>query len=152
MSTIRHLQGAHDQLDRVGVALAPLGLRLLLAWEYWESGWMKFTGSNWFAEIQGAFPFPFNVVPPEISWFLATWSELLGAIALVVGLATRYVGVALLILTLVAWYSVHAGHGYNVCDNGYKLALMYSVMLLPLILLGAGSLSVDHWLRRRFGG
>ena len=67
MSTIRHLQGAHDQLDRVGVALAPLGLRLLLAWEYWESGWMKFTGSNWFAEIQGAFPFPFNVVPPEIS-------------------------------------------------------------------------------------
>jgi putative oxidoreductase len=68
------------------------------------------------------------------------------------GLATRYVGVALLILTLVAWYSVHAGHGYNVCDNGYKLALMYSVMLLPLILLGAGRLSLDHWLRGRLRG
>ncbi|MFP4607028.1 MAG: DoxX family protein [Thiohalospira sp.] len=148
-----HLLGAlHDQLDRVGVAVAPLALRLLLAWEYWESGWMKFTGSNWFAEIQGQFPFPLNVVPPEISWFLATWSELLGAIALVIGLATRYVGVALLILTLVAWYSVHAGHGYNVCDNGYKLALIYSVMLLPLILLGAGRLSVDHWLHGRLRG
>ncbi len=38
----------------------------------------------------------------------------------------------------------------NVCDNGYKLTLMYLVMLVPLVFSGAGKLSVDHWLTRRF--
>ena len=45
--------------------------------------------------------------------------------------------------------AVHAGHGYNVCDNGYKLPLMYLLMFLPLIFSGAGRASVDQLLWRR---
>lgn len=137
-------------LDQAGSHIGMLGLRLLLAWEFRESGVTKYSGDNWFADIQGDFPFPLNLVPVDISWFLATWSELLGAVALVIGLGTRFFSVSLVILTLVAWTSVHAGNGYNVCDNGYKLALMYLVMFVPLLFSGAGKLSLDHWIAHRF--
>lgn len=137
-------------LNQAGSDVGVLGLRLLLAWEFWEAGVMKFSGDNWFADYQDAFPFPFNLTPVDLSWFLATWTELLGAIALVIGLGTRFFSISLIILTVVAWASVHAGNGYNVCDNGYKLPLMYLVMFLPLLLSGPGKLSLDHWLALRF--
>ncbi|MDD5388023.1 MAG: DoxX family protein [Gallionellaceae bacterium] len=135
--------------DRAGVWLAPLGLRLLLAYEFWESGLEKLHGMNWFADIQAQFPFPFNLVPPDISWQIATWNELIGPIALVLGLGTRFASVSLIILTVVAWASVHAGNGYNIVDNGYKLPLIYLIMFLPLLLSGPGKLSLDHWIARR---
>lgn len=132
--------------NTIGEFLPQLGLRLLLAYEFWESGAEKFRGENWFADIQDKFPFPFNLVPVDVSWQLSTWSELLGAIALVIGLGTRFFSVSLVILTLIAWASVHAGHGYNVCQNGFKLPLIYLIMFLPLIFSGPGKFSVDHWL------
>lgn len=137
-------------LDRAGRWVGALGLRGVLAWEFWEAGVMKFTGENWFADYRDAFPFPFDVMPVEVSWLLATWTELLGAIGLAIGLGTRLCGIALMILTAVAWAAVHAGNGYNVCDNGYQLPLIYLVMLVPLVLSGPGRLSIDHWLARRF--
>ena len=138
-------------LDQGGAWVGLLGIRLLLAYEFGIAGLEKLRGDNWFADIQGDFPFPFSVVPVDLSWFLATWTELIGAAALVVGLGTRFWAVSLLILDLVAWASVHGGNGYNVCDNGYKLPLMYALMLIPLMLSGPGRLSIDHWIRTRIG-
>lgn len=135
--------------NRIGEYLPQLVLRLLLAYEFWESGVEKFKGKNWFADIQGDFPFPFNLVPTDISWFMATWFELVGAVALLIGLATRFFSFSLIILTIVAWVSVHSGHGYNVCNNGFKLPLIYLVLLLPLFFSGAGKLSLDHLLYKR---
>ncbi len=138
-------------IDSPGVLhhwLSPLGLRLLLAYEFWVAGLEKLRGENWFHTIHAEFPFPLNVVPPEISWQLATWTELLGPVALVLGLATRFASASLIILTLVAWASVHAGLGYNVCDNGYKMPLIYLLMFVPLLLGGAGKLSIDALLAR----
>ena len=134
-------------LEYLGEFLPQLALRLLLAYEFGESGLEKLRGENWFAAIQGDFPFPFNLVPVELSWFLATWLELLGAVGLVLGLGTRFWAVSLVVLDLVAWYSVHAGNGYNVCSNGFKLPLMYLVLFLPLLFSGAGKASLDHWLK-----
>lgn len=138
-------------LDQTGQFLAPLGLRLLLAWEYWESGVEKFKGNNWFASIQDQFPFPFSLVPVDISWAMATWFELIGALALVIGLGTRFFSLSLIILTIVAWASVHAGLGYNVCSNGWKLPLIYIVLFIPLLLSGPGRLSIDFWIRNAVG-
>ncbi len=144
MTTDTAIYGIYRGLSSVGAWLSLLGLRLLLAWEFWEAGINKFNGDNWFAGISGDFPFPFNVIPVGASWFLATWTEIIGALALVIGLATRFWAAGLLILDVVAWASVHAGNGYNVCDNGYQLPLMYLIMLIPLVLSGAGKLSLDH--------
>jgi putative oxidoreductase len=138
-----------DKLDDIGAYVSMLPLRLLLAWEFWESGVEKFNGDNWFSQIQDDFPFPFDVVPTDISWFVSTWAELLGAIALVVGLGTRFTAFTLIVLDIVAWASVHAGHGYNVCSNGFKLPLMYLMMLIPLLLSGPGKTSLDALIRQR---
>ena len=137
-------------VDSLGGWLGMLSLRLILAYEFWESGIEKFRGENWFADIQSAFPFPFSVVPVDISWSLATWVELIAPIMLVLGFGTRFWAVALLVLDVVAWYAVHAGNGYNVCDNGFKLPLLYLMMLIPLVLSGPGKLSIDYWIRQRY--
>ncbi|MGF1645234.1 MAG: DoxX family protein [Thiotrichales bacterium] len=137
-------------LDGIGAWLAPLGLRLFLAYEFWEAGIEKLRGENWFEGIRDQFPFPFSVLPAEWSWQIATWTEILAPIALVLGLGTRFASVSLIILTIVAWISVHAGNGYNVCDNGFKLPLVYLIMFVPLLLTGPGKLSLDHWLGRFF--
>lgn len=149
-------------VDLLGLWLGLLSLRILLGWEFFESGLEKFNGSNWFVDIQDRFPFPFSVVPPEISWQMATWFELLGGIALVLGLATRFVSVSLIVLTVVAIASVHwpeswSGfgelmRGYVISDSGYgnfKLPVLFIGMLLPLLLCGPGRLSIDAWVRRR---
>jgi putative oxidoreductase len=140
---------ATDSLARLGNAIAPLALRLLLAWEFGVAGLEKLRGQNWFADIHNRFPFPFGLVPVEVSWLLATWSELIGAALLAVGLATRFTSAALIVLTLVAWAAVHAGLGYNVCQNGWKLPLIFLVLFVPLLLNGAGTLSLDHLIGRR---
>ena len=136
-----------NALDAAGRWVGLLGIRLLLAYEFGVAGLEKLNNENWFADIQGDFPFPFSVVPVGVSWFLATWTELIGAAALLLGLGARFWAVGLLILDLVAWLSVHGAHGYNVCDNGYKLPLMYALMLVPLVLSGPGRLSVDEAIR-----
>jgi putative oxidoreductase len=153
MTTLANIwRGAVAVPNACDAWLAPLGLRLLLAYEFGIAGVEKWRGENWFGEIQARFPLPLDHVPAEISWQLATWSELLGAAMLVLGLGTRFASLALMLLTGVAWASVHAGLGYNVCDNGWKLPLIYLAMFLPLLLGGAGRLSLDALVGRRLAG
>ena len=136
----------------IGEAVGQLGLRLLLAYEFFESGLTKWNGENWFAEIQDQFPFPFSLFSPDAIWYAAMGSELLFPVLLLLGLFTRFSAFALMVLTAVAWYAVHAGNGYNIGQGGYKLSLMYIVMLLPLLGQGAGALSLDYlWKRYRSG-
>ena len=138
------IYGIYRGLSAIGMWFSLLVLRLLVAWEFWEAGVEKLDGNNWFEQIASDFPFPFNIIPASVSWFIASWTEVIGALALTIGLATRFWAAGLIILDLVAWASVHAGNGYNVCDNGYKLPLIYLVMLIPLVLNGPGKFSVDH--------
>jgi putative oxidoreductase len=151
-----------ERLHGVGEWLAPLGLRLLLAWEFWESGLEKYRGENWFADVQGDFPLPFRLAPVALSWTLATWFELLGAIGLLLGLGTRFFAFSLLVLTMVATASVHwpmewnglreLAMGYAITDHGYgnfKLPLLFAAMLLPLVFRGAGKLSLDALIAHR---
>jgi putative oxidoreductase len=129
-------------------------LRLILAYEFGEAGWMKFQGGNWFYDLN--FLFPFSQFSPDVNWFLATWFEIIGAAALALGIVTRFFSLALIVLTLVAIASVHWPSqwsnmiellsGYAITDEGhgnYKLPLIYLVMLFPLLFGGAGSFSLD---------
>ena len=151
-----------ERLEQVGAWLPHLALRLLLAWEYGEAGITKWRGENWFGHVQDKFLFPLNHLPAEISWALATWTEIIGALLLVVGLGTRFVSVAFIGLTIVAIGAVHWPdqwstlgellRGYAISDQGhgnYKLPVIFIVMLLPLLFWGAGKASVDHWIRTR---
>ncbi|MDH4556757.1 DoxX family protein [Pseudomonas sp. BN417] len=153
---------AFNQLDRVGAWSADLPLRLFLAWEFFESGLEKWNGQNWFVDIQSAFPFPFNLLPADLSWQMSMWAELIAPVLLLLGLGTRFATLVLMVLTLVAIAAVHwPAHwsslselalGYSISDKGfgnYKLPLIYLVALLPLLLKGAGRFSLDALLRRK---
>jgi len=156
------VEAAHRGLDRIGTWLPQLALRGLLGWEFLESGLEKLRGENWFADIADKFPFPFSVLPPDASWFLATWIELIGGLCLWLGLATRFFAASLLILTIVAIAAVHwpaewsslseLWKGYAITDRGFgnfKLPLLFIAMLLPLLFTGAGRISLDELIRRR---
>lgn len=149
------------RLRGAGEVIPRLVMRIVMGWEFWESGREKLHGENWFADAQSSFPFPFDVVPASLSWGMATWFELVGAIALWLGLATRFFAFSLLFLTFVATAAVHWPDmwtmwsdllaGYSVSDRGhgnFKLPLLFAVMLLPLVFNGAGKLSLDHLLAK----
>jgi putative oxidoreductase len=157
-------QSLTARLDGAGETLPPLILRLIMGWEFFESGLEKLHGENWFTDIQSRFPFPFDVIPANLSWCIATWFELIGAIMLWLGLGTRVFAFILLFLTFVATAAVHwpsmltmwsdLAKGYAITDMGhgnFKLPLLFSVMLLPLIFSGAGKFSLDHLIAKRFG-
>lgn len=69
-------------------SVPPLLLRLILAWEFGKAGLEKLNGTNWFADI--SIPFPFSLLPPDVSWSMAIFIEIAGAVALVLGLATLF--------------------------------------------------------------
>jgi putative oxidoreductase len=150
MNIINLIDFIFNKFNAAGDYISMLVLRLFIAWEFWESGIVKFNGDNWFTDIQDAFPFPFNIIPTEISWFISTWTEIVGAIAIAVGLATRFTVVSFIVLDIVAWVSVHSDNGYNVCSNGFKLPLMYLIILVPLLLTGPGKASIDALIKQRY--
>jgi putative oxidoreductase len=145
-------RGIHA-LDLLGLWIGLLSLRLLLAWEFGEAGFEKLHGSNWFADIQDQFPWPFKLIPADINWALAT--------GFVVGLGTRFFSASLTVLTVVAMLSVHWPEswstlsellkGYALSNDGFgnfKLPVIYIAMLLPLVFMGPGRLSLDALFRR----
>src|SRR6202008_721556 len=146
-----------SRVDGVGQWLAPLGLLLILAWEFFEAGREKLQGQNWFADLGDKVPLPVSLLGPNVNWTLATWMELMGSLALLVGLGRRYAAATLWVLTVVAIYAVHwpsdwssladLWQGYAISNEGYgnyKLPLIYLGMLLSLMLKGAGRLSLDQ--------
>lgn len=163
METLINLKNqVTNTLDSTGEWLALLPIRLLMAYEFGRAGMMKLNGTSWFANVQDNFPFPFNVIPVEISWFIATWAELLGAAGLVLGLFTRFWALSFIVLTVVAISGVHwpddwnslaeLWKGYSVSDKGFgnfRIPLLFLVMLVPLLFSGAGKLSLDHLLAKK---
>jgi len=164
MAMFKFYNSLTSRLRASGDYVWPLVLRLILAWEFWESGVTKLHGSNWFADIpwsdwQIGFPFPFDQIPTNLNWFLATWSELIFAAMLLLGLFTRFAAISLVVVTVVATAAVHwpaewnslaeLWSGYAITSKGagnFKLPLLFVVTLLPLVFYGGGKFSVDHLL------
>lgn len=111
--TITLISGWYDRLvdwSRHLDGVVSIVLRLILAPVLIGAGWEKITGDNWFSPE--LLPFPFSVIPVELSWFLASWTEFVGGICILLGLATRIWAVPLAVTMLVAAGSVHWDNGW----------------------------------------
>ena len=164
MALINLYDNLTSRLRASGDFVWPLFLRLILAWEFWEAGYGKLTGENWFAQIPWAdwqigFPYPFNQLPLELNWLFATWGELVFAVMLALGLFTRFAAISLVVITMVATAAVHwpaewsslaelwSSYAITPKDAGnFKLPLLFLIMLLPLVFYGGGKLSIDQLL------
>lgn len=152
-----------DRLRAAGDWIAPLGLRLLLAYEFYSAGTRKagVDGTpDWFANT--AFPPPFEWLPAGVNYTMLYVTEIVAALALLFGLFTRFFAFALIVVTTVAIVSVHwpdswsglgqLWEGYSVSrvvEDGefrgnFRIPLLFLAMLLPLVFMGSGKLSLDH--------
>jgi putative oxidoreductase len=88
---------------------------------------------------------------PTLSAVAVTAAELLGGLALVAGLFTRWSAVPLAFTMLVAVVAVHLKGGFFL-PNGVEYALTLLAASAALALTGGGALSVDGWRTRRADG
>jgi putative oxidoreductase len=157
------------RLRAAGDWLWPLALRLILGWEFWQSGITRFQGANEFADLaqadgQTGFPWPFSLLSPEVNWLGIAGGELLFSVLLLLGLFTRLSAVFLLVITAVLAAALHwPAHwgslaelwkGYTITAGeagDYKMSLLFIVMLMPLLFHGGGKFSLDHLLLKLTG-
>ena len=130
------LKPAPDKAD-----LAMTIIRVIVGLVFFVHGWQKvFTFG--FAGVGGFFE---SLGIPAASFFAVVVSlvELLGGLALILGLATRLTGLALAVDMLVALLVVHLANGFFVSENGYELVLLLGAACLAFVFTGASKLSLD---------
>jgi uncharacterized membrane protein YphA (DoxX/SURF4 family) len=92
--------------------LAPLALRLYLVPVFWMAGKQKLGGMSstieWFGNPDWGLGLPY----PELLAYLAAYTEAVGALLLLLGLATRWICIPLIITMLVAIFAVHWPQGW----------------------------------------
>ena len=92
--------------------LAPLAIRLYLVPVFWMAGTQKIAGMEntikWFGNPDWGLGLPF----PTLLAHLAAYTEAIGALLLLLGLATRWISIPLMITMLVAIFAVHWDNGW----------------------------------------
>lgn len=98
--------------------LGPLALRLYLVPVFWMAGTTKINGWEntvaWFGNAEWGLGLPF----PALMAFLATGSEVVGAIALLIGLGVRWMCIPLMFTMVVAAATAHWQHGWLAIASG----------------------------------
>ena len=92
--------------------LAPLALRLYLVPVFWMAGTQKLSHIDstidWFGNPDWGLSLPF----PTLMAYMAAYTEAIGALLLLVGLATRWISIPLMVTMLVAIFAVHWDSGW----------------------------------------
>lgn len=130
-------------LERVPYALLAIPLRMAVATVFWNSAMTKL--ANWEAALdlfRDEYRLP--LLPPELAAYMAVSIELTTPVLLILGLATRPVAFILLGMTTVIEIFVY--------PQAWPTHIQWAAMLLVLLCRGAGSWSVDHWLRKSWIG
>jgi putative oxidoreductase len=115
------------------------------------SGGMMIAGHGWsklsrFPDMAGRFPDPLGI-GHEASMALATFAEFFCAGAIVLGLATRFAAIPLVVNMVVAGFIVHAADPWK----RKELAFTYLVFFLTLLFTGGGKFSLDAAMSRGGG-
>ena len=111
---------AQDMLDKFRVIdfLAPLALRIYLVPIFWMAGTKKWGSMDdtiaWFGNPEWGLGLPF----PTLMAYLATLTEIFGAILLAVGLAVRWISIPLMVTMVVAAVTVHWQNGWLAIAEG----------------------------------
>ena len=127
----------------IGILIA----RLVLGVIFLAHGLQKF--NSWGYEGTKAGFEGMGVPAPAVSAFVATWIEILGGLALILGVLVPVFGVLLFLLMLGAFFIVHVENGIYVGDGGFELVAALGAGALLLAAVGAGAFSVDRFLTRK---
>ncbi|MGH3812187.1 MAG: DoxX family protein, partial [Pseudonocardiaceae bacterium] len=81
---------------------------------------------------------------PAIAGPANLFGELIGGIALILGLAVRLIGVLMALNMVGAWIFVHTSGLYAMDHNGPELVIALGLLSLVLAVTGSGRLGLDH--------
>src|SRR6516165_12007943 len=140
---------------------SPLPIRLVIGFGFMAHGWAKLSrGPSGFAKLLTQIGVPL----PETTAWVSAFVELLGGLAIFVGAFVEVMSVPLIVMMLVAMFTVHLKYGFSSINTigltpngpqfgppGYEVNLLYIAGLLSLILGGAGALSIDRLRSRKRG-
>jgi putative oxidoreductase len=138
---------------------APLPLRLIIGCGFLAHGWAKLSrGPAGFAKLLEQIGAPL----PAVTAWVSTLIEVLGGLAILAGAFVAAVSIPLIVMMLVAMFTVHLRYGFSAINTigltadgpqfgppGYEVNLLYIAGLLALMLGGAGPCSIDRLLARR---
>jgi putative oxidoreductase len=113
-------------------------------------GWQKFQ-TNGLDRTAAAFE-QMGVPAPTLSAYYATGIELLGGIALILGVLTPVVGVLLTLDMVGALVFVHLSNGIFAANGGWELVGVLGLLSLTLAVVGAGRVSLDNIFTRSSSG
>lgn len=147
MNKIVKIYSAITEKLSVGFDLILLLIRLVLAYGFYSTASTKWGNISGVAEWFGSLGIPM----PTLNAYLAASTESAGVALLTLGLATRLISIPLIVVMIVAIVTVHWANGFEAGNNGYEIPLYYLLMLLTLLVKGAGKISLDNifklWLR-----
>lgn len=124
-------------------------LRVIVGFLFAAHGWQKFNQFT-IAGTQAAFS-KMGVPAAETVAPVVATLELVGGIALIVGVLARVFAILLALNMLGALFLVHAPAGVFAEAGGFELVLLLAAAALAVALTGAGRLSVDRALFARSG-
>ncbi|MNP13834.1 putative oxidoreductase MhqP [compost metagenome] len=87
-----------------------------------------------------------GLAPGHLMAMMSGGMEFFGGLALVIGLLVRPAALGLVVLLLVAIFSVHINNGLFMSNNGYEFALALLGGVIAVLIEGAGKASVDGML------
>ena len=135
-------------------------LRLIVGYGFMEHGYAKLArGPQAFADILHALGMP---APTVLAW-ATILVELIGGLAVLVGLQIPLASIPMAVVLLVAIFTVHLPYGFSSIkllsvtaagahfgQPGYETDLLYLAGLAALVVGGSGPLALDRlWLRAR---
>jgi len=138
---------------------ALLPLRIVVGYGFFAHGIAKWNrGPEKFAKLLTVIGVP----APGITARVVVGVELLGGLAIMLGVLVLLASVPLIGSMIVAMFTIHVHYGFSAVNTigltatgpvlgppGYEINLLYVGALLALALSGPGALSVDGWLRSR---
>jgi len=138
---------------------AGLPVRLLVGYGFIEHGFAKLLrGPDIFAGILQQLGVPL----PHLAAWLTISTEILGGLAMLLGIFVPWASIPMAVVLLVAMITVHLPYGFSSVKLvgisatgarfgpvGYEIDLLYLAVLLMLALQGPGLFALDNVLRAR---
>lgn len=121
----------------LALLIARVGLGVIFV----AHGWQKLD-TNGLDATKASFD-QMGVPAPTLSAYYATFAELVGGAALILGAFTAVAGVVLFLDMVGALLTTHIDNGVFVKEGGFELVVALGVGALLLAVFGAGKFSID---------
>lgn len=138
---IKRMYMEFSRLSEYLQSFSLLFARLIVAYGFYQPAMMKWSDigatAQWFEGM--------GMPLPTLNAYLAASTETAGVVLLSLGFLTRLISIPLIIVMLVAIFTVHIQNGFSAGNEGFEIPLYYLLFLLLFVSHGAGKFSLDRW-------